>query len=257
MKKILFPTDLSDVSVKGGAYAVAIAEKLKADFHLYHVTIQDAGQVEKKVKEVFDQLTRSVAGIKATYKVDSGFPVATITEEIKSFNADLVAMATRGEDRDELNGIHLGSSAVAVMEKANCPVLIIPPDSTYHDIKKMVLALDIDKYFEASVKQSVYLASQFNAKLFIVYVASSKSKVDDFAKVKDKLAKEISYNNVEFLVKEGAHFLESIQELVNEEKADILVMTTYKRNALTRFFDKSKTKKMAYVSEVPVLVLKG
>jgi len=53
----------------------------------------------------------------------------------------------------------------------------------------------------------------------------------------------------------GENFEETLQNFIKENNIDILVMVTYPQNFWNRIFNPSKTKRMSYHSQVPLLAI--
>ena len=53
----------------------------------------------------------------------------------------------------------------------------------------------------------------------------------------------------------GENFEETLQHFIKENNIDILVMVTYPHNFWNRIFNPSKTKRMSYHSQVPLLAI--
>jgi nucleotide-binding universal stress UspA family protein len=152
VRKILAPTDLSELSRVGvhcalkkardnGAevivyYAVTPDELLKLgdtiraievvrrDFpNLMNEYLHDYRRgVARFVRENFSDL---LADVRVHEEVELGRPEKTIVERAKAEAVDLIIMATHG--RGGLSRVFLGSVTERVVRNAPCPVLVIPP----------------------------------------------------------------------------------------------------------------------------------
>jgi len=151
IKKILAPTDLSELSEVGVRYALDLAKAVGAEVTLYHVvtyeelvkygevmteklaissTFQTSGSVLEKyeralarfIKERFSDL---IPPVKVNQKVELGAPDVNIVEQAKKEGADLIVISTHG--RSGLSHIFIGSVTEKVVRHAHCPVLSIRP----------------------------------------------------------------------------------------------------------------------------------
>ena len=131
-KKILFPVDLSDLSVKIYPHVKSIADKLQAEVQMmfvakvneYFVEDEEEGaSVKEKIKAYKDKNFKDVhdSQIVAT----GGDPADEILSYIESEDIDLVIMATRG--RTALDKALFGSVAGKVARIAPVPVLLVNP----------------------------------------------------------------------------------------------------------------------------------
>jgi nucleotide-binding universal stress UspA family protein len=143
LKKILFPTDFSDLSRHALKYALSFAKAYEAELHVMHV-VDEAYQywmamgpsslpVGPLPDELLDlskrELTRFVeehlseAGVSVVSEAIVGRPFVEIISYAKDRNVDLIVLGTHG--RSGLRHVLLGSVAERVVRKAPCPVLTI------------------------------------------------------------------------------------------------------------------------------------
>lgn len=144
IKKILFPCDLSQHSVKILRYALALADTFGSRVCILHV-VQDlrswAGlymphkRLDLEQKEVEAHAQKSLiefcldipgARTKAEKRVVSGDPAEEIIKAAGEEKADLIVMGTHG--RKGLEYSLFGSVATKVVRHASVPVLTINPD---------------------------------------------------------------------------------------------------------------------------------
>ena len=151
IKKILAPTDLSDLSREGVRYALNLARAVGAEVTLYHVVnyeelLHYGLEMKEKAGSYYDfrpadsildtyrtALARFLQDhfsdlapwIKIREKVEMGRAEENIVEEAKKERADLIVISTHG--RTGLSHILVGSVTEKVVRHAPCPVLSIRP----------------------------------------------------------------------------------------------------------------------------------
>ena len=139
VKKVLVPIDFSESSLKALRYAVAFANQFGASICLVHVVepasfLNDVRNVPLAVSdgEVANMLHHKLVmlarkGIDPVTPVHPlvciGKPFDEIVKTAKTFNADLIILATHG--RTGLRRALLGSTAERVVRHASCPVLVV------------------------------------------------------------------------------------------------------------------------------------
>lgn len=162
IKKILAPTDFSELSQVGVRYALNLAKGFGAEVTLYHVVSYEElvhyGETMKEdsvgsitfhprdsvlekyqlalhrfLEERFSDLIRSV---KILEMVELGTPDLNIVEQAKKDGADLIVISTHG--RSGLSHMLLGSVTEKVVRHAPCPVLSIPPQREQKASQKAV-----------------------------------------------------------------------------------------------------------------------
>ena len=143
MKKVLYPTDFSDLSLRALLYAREFAEAFGAQLHCVHV-IDEAyqywtamGPEMAPVSPPVEDLTSMADGQMERFadehlvgckyapvtKVLSGKPFAEIIAYAREVDVDLIVLATHG--RGGLSHVLMGSTAEKVVRKAPCPVLTV------------------------------------------------------------------------------------------------------------------------------------
>jgi len=151
IKKILAPTDFSELSQAGVRYALHLAQALGAEVTIYHVvnyeeitayrewmeegamansTFRPPQQLLERCRLALDQFLKDhfsdlMPWVKVHKKVELGVPYKNIVEEAKREGADLIVLATHG--RTGLSHALLGSVTEKVVRNAPCPVLSIRP----------------------------------------------------------------------------------------------------------------------------------
>jgi nucleotide-binding universal stress UspA family protein len=132
IKKILAPTDFSDLSAKGVRYAAQLAEDTGAELVVMNVVPLDESNVASK-REI-DQhkleldeflVDRDVGSVSNTHKlVEPGVPPATIVYFAEKENCDLIVISSHG--RSGLSRMLMGSVTEQILRKSPCPVLVVP-----------------------------------------------------------------------------------------------------------------------------------
>jgi nucleotide-binding universal stress UspA family protein len=141
-RKILAPTDLSNLSRPALRYALELAIERRAAVIVYHVISEDSdwlGSDDKlnpanallpqQRERLHAFMTEHFAGmmdqVELTEIVEAGVPYNKIVEKAQSENADLIVMSTHG--RTGFQQVLLGSVTAKVVARAGCPVLSMRP----------------------------------------------------------------------------------------------------------------------------------
>lgn len=142
VKKILAPTDFSELSAVGVRYALEMARSQGAELILYHVI--DVGdnwfstydelnparpllENEARRLETFvkDKLADYCGLVEIHQVVEIGAPHANIVEKAEREKVDMIVMSTHG--RTGIDHMLLGSVSEKTVARAPCPVLVVPP----------------------------------------------------------------------------------------------------------------------------------
>ena len=141
VKKILAPTDFSDLSRAGLRYALETARNLNAEVIVQHVIpvgedwfsqheeltpVRDLLPEHQRRLDKFlrDNFAECINLIEIRQKVEVGVPHANILDMAAREEVDMIVMSTHG--RTGLSHMLLGSVTEKVVGRALCPVLVIP-----------------------------------------------------------------------------------------------------------------------------------
>ena len=285
-KHILVPVDFSIHSEKACKMAVNIAVKLQTKLMLMHCYInpvihsipfsdiyaydssllakmeyseENANKefqkfVTKMAKEIGQEKWKSVS---PEYIIKSGYPEDDILAFALKYHSQLIVMGSGGKYAPYGT---LGSIAADIMYNATMPVMIVPedtPEVILNSFSKVLYATNFDEKDFAMLDKLMFLLKPFNIKLKCVHVGQPHGDGWDMARLegmKDVLHEK--YKGVEFechLII-GRDILDSIDKYMQEEKIDIISLTTHKRNMITRLFNPSLAKRMIFHTKNPLLV---
>ncbi len=131
-KKILFPTDLTEIGTTIIPHLKTIVEKFGAEVRLmyvakvneYHVEGEAAGEsIKKKVEEFKNEHFKNISDIQVA--VADGDPADEILSYAETEGMDFIMIPTRG--RSALDKALFGSVAAKIARVAPVPVLLVNP----------------------------------------------------------------------------------------------------------------------------------
>ncbi len=150
IKKILAPTDFSELSQAGVRHALELAKAFGAEITVYHViSSAELMEIPKETVEGLDEhalhtlrhplksyqqamsrflkkhFSDLIPGIKIREKVEMGAPDKNIVNLAEQEGSDMIVMSTHG--RTGLSHILVGSVTEKVVRQAHCPVFSIHP----------------------------------------------------------------------------------------------------------------------------------
>ncbi len=143
-KKILWPTDFSDLSLKAGDFVRSYRDTFDSDVHLIHVcaplpnpdmlppgfelTVSDQGVLDSllagahtRLRQVADEHLGSASPVAC--EVLGGHPWSQVCEYAGRVGIDLIILTTHG--LTGLRHLLIGSTAERVVQHAPCPVLTV------------------------------------------------------------------------------------------------------------------------------------
>jgi nucleotide-binding universal stress UspA family protein len=134
LKKLLAPTDFSELSTRGVLYACQLAKDAGAELIVFNVvTVDESNAVDKRElaahkirldEFVTDKLADAAAGLKVRQSVVGGQPFGAIVDCAESERVDLIVMSSHG--RTGLSRMLIGSVTDKILRGAPCPVLVVP-----------------------------------------------------------------------------------------------------------------------------------
>ena len=280
MKQILVPTDFSECAGNAIDFAIQTSKIFSVEItllHSYEVNSSlytDYMGVNKgfnqsllnSANEKLDQLKESIEA-KSGVVVKTFLSTDSLNESIKSYlsnnKIDIIIMGTLGA-----GGIKAklwGSQTSSVIGESGVPVLAIPHDYKWKKPGKMLFATNQFEKDKATLNYVFELAGLYMA---IVQVAVFTDEDDDKAIQYLDHGRKIS--EYETYLKEnykeetltsahiyGEKFEETLQDYIMENNVDILIMVTYQQSFWKRIFNPSKTKRMSYNTNIPLLAIPG
>ncbi len=269
MKTILIATDFSAASRNASLYGIELARVLDAKvilFSAYHipspmpalnVSISEYGVMKDTEQKLADEAALIMPGNKIVMEriCEHGAAEIAINNIAKEKNADFIIIAMKGSGKNFRKVF--GSTATALANSTNVPLIVVPEDAKFTSPKTIVFASDINIETDLhSLDELIKITQLFNSKLYLVKVI--KNKNEEWFEVSDtpqELRKVIQILDTSFEYPVDTDITHALNEFVIKHHADMLVMIPHKHDWLERLFRKSETKDMIFHTHVPLLVL--
>jgi nucleotide-binding universal stress UspA family protein len=139
-KKIIVGTDFSDSSAVALYHAINLAERLKAQLHIVHITQAsltvptDLGmnvppelEEAKQARERLERMRAMISGggnLEVELHLRVGQPVTEMLELIREVRPEMVVLGSHG--RSAVMRMLLGSVSTELMRRSPVPVLVVP-----------------------------------------------------------------------------------------------------------------------------------
>jgi len=275
MKKILFPTDFSNVSNNAFLYVLKLAENLDAEIITLHVyelpVVNNTDGFPGYLTEIYDSvewsqfesykkqivLLREIAeangftNIKLSHELLMGDLVGNIKEILKREVIDYVVMGTKGATG--LKETFVGSTAATVATDIDAIVLAIPENSHYQPIKNIAFTSRFREKDRLALTKLLKLAKGFDAKVHCLYVKTSNSDLKEVVLADWQLV--FKNEPVDFHIIENENVEETILDFTQSQNIDLLAMLHYKKSFLEGLFHFSLTKKIVHHIQIPILAM--
>lgn len=274
MKTILVPTDFSDTARNAARYALALANQIQASrIVLYNafqapvsvdpmvptVQLLDMDLMKKSSEEGLQQFKEELRSEPfGSIEIDtfSEYNVLTggINDLSKAVAADFIVMGITGGGA--VTETLIGSNAVSVSLHSTIPVIIVPPEASFKKINQVLLACDFKQVLETTpVKPLKKLLENTGAALHVLHVNSSSEKslnVSFETMVLDGLLKG---NNPQYHFVENESFTVGINQFADNNDIDMIITMPKKHGFFDSLFKKSHTKRLAFHSHLPLMVM--
>ena len=275
MKTLVVPTDFSSVSVNAMNYAVDMAQAINAGIVLLHVynvpvsytdapvspvstiSIEEVKRTsEERLEEMKRNITRITSGqLEVFTEARLGDAIDELDELCKSVQPLAVIMGSHGSTGFER--LIMGSTTLTAIRHLKYPVIVVPPGTTYHGIKKIGLACDFKDVVESIpvdyIKDMVY---EFGAELYVLNVHYN----DDDKHYKDETILESAYLDAMLQdIKPIYYFLnkkdvvEGINEFAEQNNLDMVMVIPKKHRLIDNLFHKSRSRELVTHSHIPIV----
>lgn len=272
MKSILIPTDFSETSRNASLYAINMVKAIGIPklifYHFYETKLvfTPSGKLDEvatiepsraKSEEDLQNFIDSLGSISDKIEVELYQGASSINEGIleisKITNPDLIIMGITGGGI--LKETFLGTHTLSVAKQGNIPVLIIPNKAVFNHYGNVTILSDfkeVEKY--TPVEKMKTILDHGKTDLTILHLLNSTEQVEDTHPEKVILEKLFVAYSPKFKYKKSEHFTDDIIDYISENNVDIITVFPKYHGLIETLFN-SHTKKLAFHSQVPLLVM--
>ncbi len=280
MKNILFLTAYAGHAPFVFRYALTLARHFGAGVTLLHVyegvspelvttgAMLDAGagnlrrfsqmlreQETEKLKTFARQHTPpDLHGVPLHYEVRTGSPGEEVLALQKAYASGLVVMGAK--IRNTIGEALFGSMARFMIDRAPCPVLLVPPMAQYVGITKIVYASNFSYRDESVIRHLLDWSEAFAAELHVVHVVTAEKERRDAQASLDNLARNFQASERLHFELVAGNIAPRLDEYGDRIGADLIAATTQKRDFWDQLLGRSVTRGIAKEVEIPILVFK-
>lgn len=269
MKKILFPTEFSDHAPAVFTYAAELAFFFKAQLVMVHafgkpdVRATTEKSLSEKAALVVDKLIELADKhmpeaykneVKLDYHAKVGFPADAILQLATEEEVDLIVMGMTGKT-NALETI-FGSTALAVLTKADCPVLAIPEKAKFIGIDNLVYTANFEFRDFDAINYLKKWSRTFEAPIHCLHLIENNENETNALKKMMVIRDTFKSNKmIKYDLRHG-NFVQSIEKFAKSKQADIVAMMAHKRNLIEQIMETSSIKGVAKRINIPLLVIK-
>jgi nucleotide-binding universal stress UspA family protein len=258
MNTVLVPIDFSETSFNAARYAVKLlTNHPEVELTLYHTF--DKPEEEENRIEGLEKLKEELLlnrAINISICTEQGDFLTELEKLARHRQADLIIMGITG--KSSLAQVFMGSNALKMAENKFCPVMIIPSNATYSEIKNVLLSTDLKNVVSTTPSAPIKkVLSTFQAKLHIVNVNSEHyiALTENYAIEQEKLREMFAEFNPEFYFLRLYDVDDAVNQFAQDKNIDLIITINKEQSLVHKLFITSHTKKLAYQSTVPVMVV--
>lgn len=274
MKTIFYATDYSEKSISALHFAYGLSQQLNAQIVALHVidvplVLGSTTSITYARKEVkaFARDKEKLADFCKQYlgndskKMNIGIKITEespiwkgILEKAEESKADLIVLSTKGAS--PVRKYLLGSTTTKLIEKADCPVLAIPPDTPFKAIDTIVYASDFEGSDIFAIEDLATFAKPLDAEIYVVHITNKDEKTssEKMEWFKNMLYHKVRYDKLHFETRFGVDVFATLQKYVNETDPDLVAMLEREDNSLLKdLWHRDLVKRMKSEAHYPLL----
>jgi nucleotide-binding universal stress UspA family protein len=259
MQTVIVPVDFSETSLNAARYATKLLTGHYGVNMILHHVYEKASQENEsleKLNSLKDELRGSGIVKIEVMAEQAGDFIDELEKLARHRTADLVIMGITG--RSAIGQTFIGSNTLKMVDRNVCPVLIIPPDCEYREVKNVLLTSDFKNVRASTPSVPIKkVMKTFHPNLHVMNVDSEHyvALTEEYQEEKSTLKEMFSEFQPEFYFLGLPDIDEAINRFAEDKKIDMIMIIHKEQSVISKLFVKSHTKKLAYQSSIPVLAL--
>lgn len=266
MTKVLLLTDFTNNARNAIAYGIALFKE-NANYTLLNACLEPSMFADKPIL-ITDSIQKlSEKGLKEDrHFIEEQFPqiklkitsqtefgtIESLLEDVSiKEDFDYIIMGTKGETTQRWLQ---ESSAKTAAQHSHVPVIIVPDKAVFNKIASIVFASDLSEDESFLIDLVANLALLFDANLTILHVDKNPKSTVESAFEFNKIKERTPYPKLNYVDLVEDDVESAIITYVEENKTDLLAVTTYTTTLMQRIFHQSVTKNLIQHIHLPLLV---
>ncbi|MCS6991222.1 MAG: universal stress protein [Chitinophagales bacterium] len=275
VKRVLVPTDFSEISLHALEYAAHLARIEDAEIVLLHVVEsypQNTGLdfrfdlteiIERGIQDKFREIQQqnpSLAGVRLRSQVTVGKIYSEIDRIAAEEQVRLIVMGTHGVSGITNIGKYIiGSNAYRTIQNAPCPIITLRQRPPSFAIRKLLVPLDSTPESTQKIDVAIRWARYFKAKIQLLAITAFFEElvvdVRDVTRRVHEVEKQLNELGLDY----DAHIVrhtapsESVLEFAEKTQSDLIIIVTGQESALSELLFGSSARNIISESPVPVM----
>jgi nucleotide-binding universal stress UspA family protein len=270
MKRILCPTDFTKTADNAIVYAAKLAHTINAGITLINVQVlteltleQAAWGREMNIQAATTRLEELSEEVTKVFKVPCGFEVESSNFELskvvgsRALGYDLIVMGTQGTH--SLANFFWGTHTYQVIRDTFVPVLLVPEETGYSEIKHIAYAFDYKSFNQLPMGQVIKLGRSLGSEITVLQAVEGtySHAVEEELKHIQQQVKDF-YSESESIIHFETIYTDELAIGINSymvrNKPDLLALCAVHHSFIQRMFHKSLIKTISGIASYPVFV---
>jgi nucleotide-binding universal stress UspA family protein len=270
MKKILIATDFSPAALDATLYGVKLAAAFEARVTLvtafeeitipaaeamHIITNEDMRGLARRQMEKEKHRLSSCITLPIDTLLKKGPVVRAILAAAEETQADLIVVGMTGTEKDIRRSF--GSAATTLAQKTPVPLLVIPEEALFKPPIAIALAEDVATQKQNETPEAVrQLLAKFHARLFVVRVFNKQQGevVEVVHDPSDGRRAAGAFSPLQEIAGRR-HVAQALENFIETNPVGILVIQPQPHSLPERWFRRSNTKEMIFLTSIPLLIL--
>jgi nucleotide-binding universal stress UspA family protein len=254
---IIVPVDFSQISLNAAQFAAKmIAGHYGATLYLFHTyeKSKDAQKARESMDEFRDKLKEGSMVKTETILEENDDFIECLERKIRHMDAELLVMAIN--EKNKFEQVISSSNSLRMIEKNLCPVLVIPSEAKYTEIKNVALASDFKDVRNAiPIVPVKRVLSLFKPSLHIVNINSEiyVSLNEEYLEQRRLMQEMFAEFNPEFYFITTYDFHQTLRQFIDDKNIDLVLTFPRSHSFINNLIKGNNTKKLVMESLVPVL----
>lgn len=263
IETILFPTDFSASSTVALNFATAIAETFYAKLVVVHINMSNQAQKSipgkrKKTREQLDDLKFKIVQKNALLNVTTidtdGSKPSALLEFIEKESADLIVIGT--PNSEGIKGALTGTFASVILERATCPVLVVPEKSKKGlKFSRIAYAGDLEHFDITAIRELTEFATYYNAEVTILSLSEKNRRFSEeqLFHFEKQVRENAGYPKLDFIYMYGHDINYHVEEYINRNPTDLMVISIIKDSLINQVLHDKNKARLNYHDTLPLL----
>ena len=272
MPRILVPVDFTPTSLNAAQYAVHLGKAIGGStVTLLSVvsssnTGSDGTPVADDTGERYNAVVQNLEMVQVSLYEKAGVPTSIEVQQgefsnlmplyISEHKFDFVVMGVTGSDA--LEQVFGTSNAVEVIARSATPVVVVPPQASFHGISDIALAVELHNLDDLlPMKELAQWLSWLRPKVHIAHVNEHSTPVlsDDETAELEKLKDMLILHSPKTHILHGEKFTHALNHMAVDNSVDLLFTFPQKHNFFNLLFRTTHTRQLVFHSQVPIIAL--